>query len=206
MKMGQYYRACIIRKNKDDYEQAQTFSTYPLHTGAKLMEFSYYNTTYAKSVCAMLKRSPFKYSDEDFKPARFAVIGDYATDWDDFGRLDEDDQLLCRLAWSHWGDPLMTTLPASKDPWVPWYQENRIFVLNNTKLEYYAVDPDDCVNNEILPLFLLCSVGNGCGGGDYRGVHAELCGSWAFDEIEIIEAKEAPTGYHELDIAFSEDD
>jgi hypothetical protein len=54
----------------------------------------------------------------------------------------------------------------------------------------------------IHPLSLLTAEGNGRGGGDYRGAHEDLVGSWARDVISV--EREAPAGFTELECEFSE--
>lgn len=203
--MGQYYVAVLIRDDKDGEGHAEYYSTWKADTGAKLMEHAYYGVPYTDAVCAQLRRPVYEYN-RDFEASRFAVVGDYHGDWDGFDALDEEYKLLCQVVWSRWGDALERPLQVRPSPWRTSWDDCSIYMLNNTKHEYIKVEPDDIVNREINPLFLLCSVGNGCGGGDYHGPDEDLCGSWAFDMVEIAELKEPPTGYKELRYGFAEDD
>ena len=54
----------------------------------------------------------------------------------------------------------------------------------------------------VHPLPLLTCIGNGLGGGDYRGINKEKAGFWFWDILEVCGT--APEGYEELNIAFGE--
>ena len=203
--MGQYYTAVLIKDDKNGEGHAECYSTWKANAGAKLMEHAYYGVPYADAVCAQLRRPTYEYNGDSFEPSRFAVVGDYYGDWDGFDALDEEYKLLCQVVWSRWGDALEKPLQVRQSPWRTYGGECSIYMLNSTKHECIKVEPDDIVNQEINPLFLLCAVGNGCGGGDYHGSDEDLCGSWAFDMVEIAELKEPPMGYKELRYDFAEE-
>jgi hypothetical protein len=92
---------------------------------------------------------------------------------------------------------------------------------NHTKKQYFnsnegcfealnfVVESDEYRLMRVDPLNLLLAVGNGLGGGDYREVDDEdyhLVGSWAFDQIELVDAKKDPhlVGYTKINPAFSD--
>lgn len=66
--------------------------------------------------------------------------------------------------------------------------------------DYY----NDCVYDGwcINPLSLLCAIGNGRGGGDYRGTDEDFVGTWAWDRISIED--EPPKDYSRSDVNFKE--
>ena len=60
-------------------------------------------------------------------------------------------------------------------------------------------DNDDwCVN----PLSLLTAIGNGLGGGDYRGINEDYVGEWAWETISVED--EVPADYAEVEFDFKE--
>ena len=54
----------------------------------------------------------------------------------------------------------------------------------------------------IHPLPILCSDGNGRGGGDYNGTNMDFVGRWAYDKIYT--DNNVPNGYKKLNISFKE--
>ena len=70
--MGQYYKACVLKKNwkqaKNTIEVA--LSSYDFENGAKLMEHSYIGNSYVRSVEHLLS--------DKFKGYPFVWCGDYA--------------------------------------------------------------------------------------------------------------------------------
>ena len=79
------------------------------------------------------------------------------------------------------------------------------YLVNHTKGVYISFDKylDGENDQEIHPLSILTCIGNGRGGGDYAGSNMDYVGTWAWDEIEIVD--DAPGGMKELDIVFNED-
>ena len=87
--------------------------------------------------------------------------------------------------------------PKKKEP--PVFSTKECFLVNHTKNEYLSFDKYAQVNTTydewgpqlIQPLPLLTAIGNGLGGGDYRGEDMEYVGSWAGDYISIRRAEPA---------------
>lgn len=188
--MGQYYNIIIKEKGKDKivaYDRTMDFGDY---VGAKLMEHSWYNNEMVNAICEKLY----------YKPSQIAWVGDYA---------DEND-----LYYAAWGkgnkEPTYLTLKSTR------FMLNGKYLVNHTRKE--IVDCWDylckCIRNQednwvIHPLPLLVALGNGRGGGDYRGSNYNYVGLWAWDEIEIVEYElynefVNDKGYKVLDLYFKE--
>ena len=77
------------------------------------------------------------------------------------------------------------------------------FIVNHTKKEFVDKKKVKSFGGyKIHPLSLLTSLGNGRGGGDFRGEN-EFVGTWATDVISI--EKEIPTDFKEIVPNFKED-
>lgn len=149
-------------------------------SGLKLMEFSWANEPISLTVSSELEKEPH----------RVFVIGDYAeaslqknSDFPEIGEFLEDTNLMKE-------DPLT----------VNYFDYTGKYIVNYTKGLYYSVNEEDP-----FKLFLLCSIGNGQGGGDYFGINKELCGTWCGDMIGIVDAKTFnTTGFTEYGVCFNE--
>lgn len=176
--MGQYYKGVIIRDNEKQVYETIINGEWE---GCKLMEHSRFNNDYVNAIMFMLKNAP----------AKVAWVGDYADN-----------------AENYWNEPAIETLTA-KD-----FNSLVLYLVNHSKKEYivlnmYYIDNARASNSYwvIHPLPLLTAVGNGRGGGDYRGINQELVGSWAFDTIELMEWdkwKSIKNDYNELRVIFKE--
>lgn len=183
--MGQYYKPLLIA----DDGTKQTAYSHDYGNGLKLMEHSWVGNDFVNAVLQNL----------DGTPQRLAWVGDYAdsvvddeccfsdafiTDRKDFMRLYES-------LWSDGSEPI-----AKIDKKLPQYklsnEEADCFIVNVTRNCYIDMEKYVAKNKKkdgeyfwcINPLPLLTSIGNGQGGGDYRGDDPEV-GSWAFDKIYI---------------------
>ncbi len=79
------------------------------------------------------------------------------------------------------------------------------YIVNHTKKRYVdkeSMKAEPLYGLRLHPLSLLTAEGNGRGGGDYRGSHQELVGTWARDVISV--EKEAPEGYDYMEVNFME--
>lgn len=90
-----------------------------------------------------------------------------------------------------------------------WIEENNMkkfnkstrfrykYIINLDKKQYVAIPPNKkhewCIN----PLTILCSLGNGRGGGNYRN-DSPYVGAWAFDRIAVTKDKEETVGCNEI--------
>lgn len=176
--MGQYYR--IYAENE---EGTKVFISYDYNNGAKLMEHSYFGNRFVKAICATILNNPH----------RVWWVGDYA---DEEGDFKEGFEYVYLNAWNaeEKGIPIVKS---TED----FDFEERLYLINHTKKGY--IDLRECkVKNtdkwdySIHPLPLLTAVGNGRGGGDYRGNTGEaFVGYYAGDLLEI--SAEIPEGYHD---------
>ena len=164
--MGQYYMATIISKEGD----IKAISPYPYGSGAQLMEHSYISDIYVNSVLNYLNKGD-----------RLYWLGDYA----EYEDLHNGDSKITKHKFENLYSDVWTE--CSKTTQVPTSRETPIYVINATKGCFVELDAiefkSDRYGNRINVVPLLCSVGNGKGGGDYRGINMGDCGAWAGDEI-----------------------
>lgn len=180
--MGQYYKPLLIAEDGTK----QTAYSHDYGNGLKLMEHSWVGNDFVNAVLQNL----------DGTPQRLAWIGDYADSvvddeccFSDAFITDRKDFM--RLYDTLWSDGKETITPIDRK--LPQYKlsndEADCFIVNVTRnsyidMEKYVAEDKSkdgwCIN----PLPLLTSIGNGQGGGDYRGDDAEV-GSWAFDKIYV---------------------
>jgi len=164
--MGQYYRAVIETNGK-----VKGFSTYVdgEYMLAKLMEHSYWANPYVLAIASKFWRTK----------GRLAWVGDYA---------DEDDfnwNPIFENAWNKEDNSWN-----KKDLVYNGFRLEGKYFINHSKKKfidldrYYKMLAD--TEQYFNPVSLLTAVGNGKGGGDFRGgTNEDLIGSWAWDVIEI---------------------
>lgn len=174
--MGQYYN--ILTQKNGRYKvydrsiiNSQGKRKYML---AKLMEHSWIGNDTMSSLANIILRNP----------TRIAWVGDYANGTQESDITNPDLDLskvkeLYRKAYklkehSMEYRPLnveyMLLVNWSKKEFIDMYE----YIKRNT-IEGWCIHP----------LSLLTAIGNGFGGGDYRGINQELVGQWAFDEISF---------------------
>ena len=182
--MGQYYRIAYDDGKLHINDRKVAGKDYML---AKLMEHSYFGNSLMDSMSSVIYK----------KPTRVIWVGDYANEGDEVsdatsGNVTYDD------VWSYGSDLNEVLKPVEFD-----YRGK--YLVNHTKGVYISFDKylDGENDQEIHPLSILTSIGNGRGGGDYEGSNMDYVGTWAWDEIEIVD--DAPGGMKELDIVFNED-
>lgn len=172
--MGQYYTPIIKRENGG----WSGFLCYDYDNGAKLMEHSYVGNCLVETVVKQLLE----------KPGHLAWVGDYSKIGDVKSNLANEFIQKERKYSSN-------SLKYSK-PKIVNDMENSsmVYLINHTKQEYVNMREyfkKVPLNNEygsiwiIHPLPLLTAIGNGKGGGDYRGTCEEMIGYWACDLIEV---------------------
>lgn len=187
--MGQYYRPLMI------FEDGKERSAYShvFNNGLKLMEHSWIGNNFVNAVLHEI---------ED-RPARVAWMGDYANDavkdncnFGD-GYITSVESFLKKYK-SVWGEYRSVQDIPSETPQYKLdtncagcylvnatkqcYIDMEEYVAENSISGKYGEDGVWCVN----PFPLLTCIGNGMGGGDYRGeVGMEDVGSWAFDKVYI---------------------
>lgn len=171
----------------------------------KLMEHSYWGNKYAMTVESQLIRKKGRW-----EPPNFAVIGDYAkvdhyypTDKDGDSNVEVIEHQVSDVKecpeFKQFEDVIRIRQSAFSDQfrmrkaYSILNPDKTYYALNWTKKEYVQMNGCPIYDDEwpvrIDPLFILCSVGNGRGGGDYRGDNLKLAGAWAFDQIEVCEDK-----------------
>ena len=185
--MGQYYKPLLIA----DDGTKQTAYSHDYGNGLKLMEHSWVGNNFVNAVLQNLESNP----------QRLAWIGDYADSLSDEeycfggGYIDDRETFmeLYNALWNH--EESHDTIPKI-DMNQPEYklsnEDADCFIVNLTKRCYIDMEKYVAENKKkdgeyfwcINPLPLLTSIGNGQGGGDYRGDEPEV-GSWAFDKIYI---------------------
>ena len=187
--MGQYYRPLMIF---EDGEERSAYS-HAFDNGLKLMEHSWIGNNFVNAVLHEI---------ED-RPARIAWMGDYATDAVEDGCNFGDGYITSVEAFLEKYNGVWGEYRSVQDisPETPQYKLDLdsagCYLVNATKKCYidieeyirrnsvrdrYGMSGVWCIN----PLPLLTCIGNGMGGGDYRG-EAGMgdVGSWAFDKIYI---------------------
>lgn len=179
--MGQYYNPVIIKKNgrREVYSRDLDGE----YTMAKLTEHSWFDNTMVNTFAMKLFRNP----------QRVAWVGDYADDYKNYKEEIPNSldyklvKSLHRSAWKYGDGREMTACPLNM---------RNCILINHTKRQYinmreYYKECDKLNKNDYCkgwvqhPLPLLTALGNGFGGGDYRGMNENLIGYWACDEIEF---------------------
>lgn len=181
--MGQYYKPVIFTENT-----AQAFSAHDYGEGLKLTEHSFDKGGIVFEL----------YSRMYNKKKRIIWIGDYAQDHPLY--RPEYDRFYAKA----WGGPYRKP----KNKTAPDFSIKGKFLVNHTKHEF--VDFDEYVSTNrnnggwiLQPLPLLTAVGNGLGGGDYRGLDENVVGYWAGDQISVRDVP--PKGYTKICPLFKED-
>lgn len=187
--MGQYYGVLMsVRKKWQRYDVRTKTSGF---VGYKLTEHSWWLNPVPNAVAEMaLKRH-----------VRVAWVGDYSAHCisPNPNLSQETMDLLYDMAW---GSHRLTEGQLVGGE----LTLNGLFVNNHTKgvfldcSKYYERSLRDgwCVH----PLPLLTALGNGRGGGDYRGNDIERVGTWAWDEISV--SGEPVNGFKEVECCFFE--
>lgn len=184
--MGQYYKPLLIAEDGSK----KTAYSHDFGDGLKLMEHSWVGNDFVNAVLQHL----------DSNPHRLAWVGDYADSVSDNdchfggGFINDRDTFmkLYKSIWSDDGEEDIPNIDKNCQRYKLSNEEADCFIVNLTKncyidMEKYVAENKSkegayywCIN----PVPLLTSIGNGQGGGDYRGNDPEV-GTWAFDEIYI---------------------
>lgn len=189
--MGQYYNI-ILKGVKEETVHTFDRTLDGEYTMAKLMEHSYYLNPMVNAIAKKIYN----------KPSQIAWVGDYAN----------DNEELYNLAYHPKNG--FEELKSSE------FSLNGRYLINHTKKLIlscwgYVVDCiRNCQNQDyaswvIHPLPLLTALGNGKGGGDYRGINEDKVGSWAWDTLEIVEWEKMrklkdKKGYQDYKVIFLE--
>lgn len=174
--MGQYYTPIIIPTGN---KNPKVFYSHDYDNGLKLMEHSYLDNSFVSTVL------------QNIAPGeRLIWLGDYG-EYDDLIGTNPDMKAVftedkfeeIKELQGDKGDQYKVAPPATR--------KEKQYVLNITKgeyidlKEYREIIEDQYGDSDWIahPIPLLCSVGNGAGGGDYYGPDKEACGRWAGDVI-----------------------
>lgn len=196
--MGQYFKPCMIENNQWVY-------SHDYGNGLKLMEHSYIGNNFVRVVMKLLSKGGDWYK----KP--IVWCGDYY----------EEEEGKSHENYYHKATDDKKIKPNKS---YPIKLELKSIIVNHTKKQYVILSPIDFYKNEtkiaekmlkviegegndedwiiIHPLPLLTALGNGNGGGDFRGEN-DMIGYWARDIISV-ETK-IPDKYEELKVEFKED-
>lgn len=161
--MGQYYTAVLKNENGN----LRGYYDY----GLKLMEHSYFMNQYVNTICNKIYN----------KPHNVAWVGDYAEEENEFTHYERNCKAYHQT--KHTNKIFMQCLLIN-------HTKKQVLDLTdyyNVAINYYH---DNNRDDEwvIHPLPLLTALGNGLGGGDYRGnnaINKDKVGIWAGDLLEI---------------------
>ena len=175
--MGQYYRPILT--DVDGNIKVYNRDVDGEYTLAKLMEHSWWLNEFVGTICNKIF----------CKQHRVAWVGDYADDADSVNEISEDGlKWFHKTAWKRKGRGVKKDI---------LYLDG-LYLVNHTKEIYMDCNiyKSECNRDGwiIHPLPLLTAIGNGLGGGDYRGINEDYVGSWAYDRISI--EVNIPDGYH----------
>lgn len=187
--MGQYYKPLLIH---EDGTEKSAYS-HDFGNGLKLMEHSWVGNNFVNAVLHEIVD----------KPTRVAWLGDYSNDAVegecDFGGefITSVEDFIAKYD-EVWGESKSVEFLPAEAPEFDLCQDTKdCYLVNLTKQCYIDIGQyieQNAIKNRfdegdiwcINPLPLLTCIGNGLGGGDYRGdVGKDDVGSWAFDQIYI---------------------
>ena len=166
--MGQYYKACV-----ENDEGTVILDSWGYGSGAKLMEHSWMGNDFVNAVYTLIEN----------KPSDIGWVGDYS---DSVG-VNEAIYKMC------WGEECEGEGARNVEP-KDFFKNGEYegFLVNYTKkqmidMKKYAklaeVEEGYLKGWIVNPLPLLTAIGNGQGGGDYRGENMEMVGHWYMDSI-----------------------
>lgn len=158
--MGQYYYPVIVDCN----DNAKTIYAHDFENGLKLTEHSYIGNNFMAAVMNELL----------FNPHQVWWAGDYS-DGEDY-----PDGVYEK--YIRYSDKFELIKPNEENQ--KWRYDNCCLV-NIDKKQYVKLPKNEEDKWQVNPLSLLTAVGNGRGGGDYRGNDVWMVGYWAGDRIKI---------------------
>lgn len=159
--MGQYYMPVIKRRNKLRRVYSHDFSN-----GLKLTEHSYVENEFVNVVANEIVDNP----------AQLYWLGDYARE-SDF----KSSAIFKRIydyAWNRTKNSRTTV----ENPNIYFDWDKDWYYINETKKQYLLMPKGGYW--VFTPVSLLTAIGNGRGGGDYRGDNS-MVGYWAGDKVYL---------------------
>lgn len=145
------YYQPIIQVNGSQYAKIDMYGE-----GLKLLEHAWFGGPVCNAVCDLLRNSR----------CRIWWIGDYA---------DNADLIKANFTFPEQADFEHSHVAMNKNN-----SKFPRYVVNVDKQEYIQLDHTEG-EDDLFPVAILTAVGNGRGGGDYFGPHAEYAGAWAGD-------------------------
>lgn len=162
--MGQYYNIVVNQNGKITTYDRSVDGEYMF---AKLIEHAWWENEFVSTIANLIYKNP----------ARIAWVGDYS----------ENEKValqhnLYELAWSKGVEK--QTIKKNE------LSLDNLYLVNHTKKLYlncnqYRNDSTDNQDWCLHPIPLLTAVGNGKGGGDYRGINKKYVGTWCYDLISV---------------------
>ena len=153
-------------------------------SGMKLTEHSWVENDFVNGVMELIERNP----------SMVAWVGDYADEDYDFDGRYTKEVYVCAWYDDCHDSPFERLPDTHKDG----------YIVNHSKGEHIDLAKYVEANEKdgwcIHPLPLMTAIGNGRGGGDYRGRDEDIVGRWAMDVIEYTHEK--PEGYAEVSPRF----
>ena len=193
--MGQYYSLVIKRKDQEPCELCYDgFKSG--HQGLKLTEHSWIGNEWMDAMSHLIYKCP----------SRIIHYGDYTEDAD-FEDLNPESMKV-------WKESIGDEFPVFNiqnlyenlgNPNTIEFDYKGKYLCNHDQMCY--IDMSEYMNNNkdkdgwvLNPLALLTAVGNGKGGGDYRGPNQEDLATWVWDEVSIEDT--IPEGYDKEEYTF----
>jgi hypothetical protein len=182
--MGQYFIAVNVNTLEFCYSR-------DYDNGSKMMDHNYMGNRYVGAVMKLLSKN------QPWYKCKLCWAGDYAKKkQEDFFPGDAVLTLVSKMTNgedTNLYDQIINTgkkiIVKSMSPKI----EKKRFILNHSKMLY--IDCSKIKEAEdgftVHPLPILCSDGNGQGGGDYHGFNEELAGDWCGDVISVENTKPA---------------
>ncbi len=187
--MGQYYDILLKREKYEHYDRSVDGN----YVMAKLTEHSWWRNETCAAVCRLIYP----------EPAKVYWIGDYADGADPVnGMTEAETRSVFRKCYGK--RALKDRTLSGKNP----LYLDKMYLVNYTKAQYIDCSEfyEKSLNKSgwaMHPLPLLTAIGNGLGGGDYRGVNEDLIGMWAGDLIGV--SSIAPENFKKNEVYFKEE-
>lgn len=176
--MGQYYASVIIGRTRAG-PFAEARRTWDSHTLAKLTEHAWVGNGFVNATVERLNDLTCP-REGRCATARLAWVGDYAVPGECECTAGTADLRAVAYA-AAWCDEVGCAVPYSTRDGLPdmvalnWDREEAVMLKGSREGEGWQAHP--------LPI--LTAMGNGMGGGDYDGPHAERVGTWALDRLTV---------------------
>lgn len=183
--MGQYYRIFMCEENGGN---PRVYIAGDYDNCSKLTDHSYYKNEFVEVALSQLAAT-----ETNDNATRVWWVGDYADDHDI--PMDKKKYKPTERAWH--SDNLIKIHNGTFD------FEAKLYLVNLEKKEYVDLLMAKKINTIenrrrlcVHPLPMLTAVGNGRGGGDYRGNNCEMVGEWAGDLLMVTDT--VPLNYTDI--------